>query len=314
MAKKIIVILSIFAVILCLYQLNNSKAANKEGYEIFDIRIYKDTPAWELALAVKDQNTGKIERIAKSKPNLLNYQEPKYGATLLLWAVGTEKYKSAESLLKCGADPNIASANIFGGQTPLFVAAEYSWIDNDYKKDPKYVKLLLRYGANPNINYVSSGKTDRETGISPLMNSIPCGIEKTKALVEAGADINHKTESGDTAAITALDAGSAYATLEGVQYAYYLIVEKKAKVNEPYYRSKNTTMPGDNPNDQFYPVDILRDWIYDLNSKEYKIKMEIVQEFARQGVNYWNTKIPKRTLEYIKKRYPDTWEEYIKKY
>jgi predicted P-loop ATPase len=73
-------------------------------------------------------------------------------------------------------------------------------------------------------------------------------------------------------------------------------------------------MPGDNPNDKFYPVNILRNWVYDLGSKEHQIKMEIVEEFARQGVNYWETKINKHTLEHIKKRYPDTWEEYIKKY
>lgn len=35
----------------------------------------------------------------------------------------------------------------------------------------------------------------------------------------------------------------------------------------------------------------------------------------RQVVNYWETKITNiRTLEHIKKRYPDSWEEYIKKY
>lgn len=74
-------------------------------------------------------------------------------------------------------------------------------------------------------------------------------------------------------------------------------------------------MPGEDPNDKFYPVDILRDWVYDLDSEKYKIKMEIVAEFARQGVNYWETKITNiRTLEHIKKRYPNTWEEYIKKY
>ena len=42
--------------------------------------------------------------------------------------------------------------------------------------------------------------------------------------------------------------------------------------------------------------------------------MEIVKEFERQGVNYWDTKINKYTLQQIKKLYPDTWEEYIKKY
>jgi ankyrin repeat protein len=319
MYKKIFIFILIFVAVIVFYKLNSIEA-KKGDYKITNINIYKNTPVWELALAVKKQNIRSIERIVKNKPNLINYQEPKYGATLLLWAVGTERYKSVETLLKCGADPNIVAANnpSVVGQTPLFLAAGYSWVDNKAKKDPKYVKLLLRYGADPNKNYIdfniSGKKSIIEDGTSPLMNSIGCGIEKTKALVEAGADINHKTESGKTVAIIALGAGGPNATLEGMQYAYYLIVENKAKVNEPYYRSKNTTMPGDNPNDKFYPVDILRDWIYDLGSKEYGIKMEIVKEFARQGINYWDAKINKFTLEHIKKRYPDTWEEYIKKY
>lgn len=278
----------------------------EEEYRITNVKIFKGTPVWELALAVKGEKTRTIEKLAKENPDLLNYQEPKYGATLLLWAVGMEKYKSAEALLKCGADPNIAST--VDGMTPLYLAAGFSWVDNYAKKDPKFVKLLLKYNADPNINY--GGDSINEPGTSPLMNSIPCGIEKTKALIEAGADINHKTESGRTAATEALGMGQ-NATLEALEYAHYLIVEKKAKVSDPYYPRK---IYGEDTVRELFPVDILRDWVYPLDSEEYQIKMEIVEEFARQGVNYWDTEINKFTLERIKKRYPDTWEEYIKKY
>ncbi|NLY74261.1 MAG: ankyrin repeat domain-containing protein [Firmicutes bacterium] len=317
MGKRIKTILLIITASLGIYQMNNSVYA-VEGYEILKVHIYKNTPAWELALAVKRQNVKKIEKIIKNKPELLNYRDPKYGATLLLWAVGTERYRSAEALLKCGADPNIASNDktTWGGQTPLWVAAGYSWVDRHAKKDSKYVKLLLSYGADPNLCYsgfdISVGKSMVEVGNSPLMQSIRCGIEKTKALVEAGADINYKTKSGRTAAIKALLVGS-NSTLEYLQYAHYLIVEKKAKVSEPYYRHI-FLFKDDDPNEKFYPVDILRNWIYPLGSKEHQIKMEIVEEFARQGVNYWETKINDFTLRIIKRRYPDTWEEYIKKY
>jgi hypothetical protein len=282
----------------------NDKETDKEEYRITNINIYKNTIAWELALAVKNQKTKTIEKIAKDNLNLLNYQEPKYEATLLLWAVGMERYKSAETLLKCGADPNITSNTEW--KTPLFLAAGFSWIDYYAKNDPKYVKLLLSYGADPNKNYNESEKFIIEPGASPLMHSIGRGIEKTKALVEAGVDINYKTKTGNTAAVEAL-------LFEWIpEYAHYLIVEKKARVSEPYYRGKGYGK-GD-PNEKFFPVDLLRDWVYDLDSERYKMKMEIVEEFARQGVDYWDTKIYKNTLEKIKKLYPDTWEEYIKRY
>ncbi len=208
-------------------------------YRITNIKIFKDTPVWELALAVKDEKTRIIEELAKENPDLLNYQEPKYGATLLLWAVGMEKYKSAEALLKCGADPNIAST--VDGKTPLYLAAGFPWVDSFAKKDPKFVKLLLKYNADPNINY--GGDSINEPGTSPLMNSIGCGIEKIKALVEAGADINYKTESGRTAAIEALRTGQ-NATLEALEYAHYLIVEKKAKVSDSYFAQKSELANG----------------------------------------------------------------------
>ncbi|MDF2884624.1 MAG: ankyrin repeat-containing protein [Clostridiaceae bacterium] len=319
MRKKIIAITVIFIVIIFIYHIIGAasnyvinKMADKGGDRINNIMIYKDTPVWELALAVRDQETEKIEKIGKSNQELLNYQEPKYGATLLLWAVGMEKYESVEALLKCGSNPNIASTK--DGETPLFLAAGYSWIDNNYKTDPKYVKILLSYGADPNKNYVGHAHDILEKGTSPLMNSIGCGLEKTKALVEGGADINYKTKSGASAAIESLNHVGPNTKSEEIKYAYYLIVEKKAKVNEPYYRGENVTMPGDNPEDKFYPVDILRNWIIELSSEGYKKKMEIVDEFERQGVDYWKTKIPQDRLEQIKKIYPDTWEEYIKKY
>jgi hypothetical protein len=52
----------------------------------------------------------------------------------------------------------------------------------------------------------------------------------------------------------------------------------------------------------------------DLNSKEFKMKMEIVDEFARQGVNYWDNEIPEHKLDRIKQIHPDSWEEYVRLY
>ena len=66
------------------------------------------------------------------------------------------------------------------------------------------------------------------------MRSIGCGLEKTKALVDSGADINHAAEDGTTAAILAIGRGSHSSTLDGIKYAQYLIAEKHADVTKPF--------------------------------------------------------------------------------
>lgn len=307
MARKIIFIC--ISVMLCFTStacLDNS--SNMEDLKISNIKIYKDTPAWELAKAVKNQDKDKIVKISEENPEILNYQDPQYGATLLLWSIGMEKYDSAKALLECGSDPDIAT--IPYGKTPLLQASSYSWIDREAKKDPKYVELLLNYDADPNKSYIgyinSESQSVIEPDATPLMRSIGAGIEKTKVLVESGADINQKSNSQSTAAIYALIYD------QDPRYAHYLIVEMQAIVSEPFL--SKIILSGDDPNKKFHPVDILRDWVFDLDSEEYRMKMEIVEEFKRQGIDYRSTVIPKRTLDYIKKRYPDTWEEVITKY
>jgi len=280
----------------------------EENYRITNVRIYRNTPVWELARAVDSQNTQKIAIIAAENPELLDYQDPQFGTTLLFWAVGMEKYEAAEALLKAGANPNIIS--IYEGGTALYRMAGYSFIDNDAKKDPRFVELLLEYGADPNIGFIGNDRgSKREIGFTPLMRSIGCGIEKTRALVNGGANVNFRTESGDNAVSQALLQGIGGGTLALFAYVHYLVVEQQADITKPVTISPIHGDPFD-----AYDVTQLRFWTFPLNSEGHRLKMEVVEEFARQGVDYWATDIPVHTLDRIKKLYPDTWEEYINRY
>ncbi len=221
-----------------------------------------------------------------------------------MWCVKMEKYQMVKILLEDGADPNVRSDD---GKTALFFATEYSWLDNESNPDPRYVKLLLQFGADPNIAYAGDGRSNViYPGTTPLIHAASRSLLKVKALVEAGADIDYKTARNWTAANQAL-------SRERVDIAHYLIVDKKADVTQPYYYYR-TGSDSVNYDDVRYPVELLKYWIVDLGSEEHKTKMEIVDEFARQGVDYRATAPSPTTLEQIRELYPETWKAYLKAY
>lgn len=303
MRNYIIILLQILLLISC-----NQKS--KEDLNVEDIEIFKNTVAWNLIQSVDKNNVSEIQDILKQNPKLVNFQDPVYGTTALMWAVGSEKYQSAKTLLDNGANPNLISKT---GATALFRAISFSWDDTQANEDPKFVKLILDYKADPNINYCSpkiEGQTDPiECGTSPLMHSVSRGFEKVKLLVSAGADINYSTVTGKTAAIEAL-------LMKDINTTYFLVVEKNADIVKPYYfysLTNDTIIEKEKPH---YPVDLLLDWVFDLNSLEYQKKKAIIAEFKKQGVDYESRKqhISSLILRRIKKMYPDNWEEYLKQY
>lgn len=286
---------------------DNNKKINFES-----IMIFKDTPAWDLAKAVDKENLSKIKRIIEKDSTLLDYQEPRYGMTVLMRAIATEKYNSTKALLQLGANPN---SKAYSGLTVLSYAVSFSWYDRRANQNPRFVKLLLEYGADPNVPYPT--RTVEAVGYtiqywySPLMDAT--GIEKAKLLVEYGADINYKTELHETAAIVALRMGSIFGRDE---VAYYLIVEKKAKITDPYffYSLTSDTIEWSKP---LYPVDLLvENWYFDIGTEQHRRKMAIVDEFKRQGIDYAERKnnISEIMLRHIKINHPKDWKTFIEQY
>lgn len=284
------------------------------------IHNFRGTEGLQLAKAVMTQNVSKIKKVCAKNPSAMYVEDTKYHYTVLHWAVGLKKYHSLKALLEAEMDPNVQSS--VGGETPLYLTASEGNVGIEY------MQLLLDYGADPDIGNTavilpdliqSDGRAipfrSRFTaGKTPLMELptmyIPhqkTNLEKAKLLIEGGhADINKKDENDSTASVMALHA-------RDVDMAYYLIVELKANVKDHYYYEEAIRGRG-NEKEPKYPVDLLRGWIYPLDSEKYKKKMEIVEEFARQGIDYWSTPIHPLDLEKIKIIYPDDWEEYIKVY
>ena len=145
-----------------------------------DIELWKHTPAWKLAKAVKVEDTLKIKKILSEGNIKIDHPEPKYGITLLYWAVWNNKLEMTEFLLSQGANPNFHI--FFNGRSPVTVAA--------FQSDIEILSTLLHYGGNPNDHILPTDSVTYErTSATPLSQAACWSLPKVKLLVESGADL-----------------------------------------------------------------------------------------------------------------------------
>lgn len=232
-----------------------------------DVRLFKHTPVWDVAKAIEKGDSIAIRDLLMGEPDsLLNYQEKKFGQSLLEWAIACDHYESAKVLLELGADPNVPSNEA----SPMIEAA---------KMGTDYVKLLLKYGGDANA--VSRSEKFQHWP-TPLIGAAG-NYESVRILIEAGADPNyiHITKNG--ARCAALQYAAISCNMDVIRY---LIIDIKVNTQ----RSFDTTINGDS----IYVVNYLRYCTYPLDSEEYRKKMEIVAFLKDQGMNYWETKVPQQ--------------------
>jgi len=250
-----------------------------------DVRIFKDTPVWKVALAVRDNDTAKVRKLLVGKPDaLLNYREKYFGQSLLNWAVYRDSYNSAMVLAELGADPNLKANDSTSAMTNAADKAETS----------DYVKLLLKHGGNPN----AIADVDQPQRIrTPLIAAASNRLESVKLLIEAGADPNyiHRSKRGNIGGENIQSALIAAFDGEKIDVVNYLI----NNIGVDYNYVFNTTLEGK-------PLTILtylRDMPYPLDSEGYKIKMEVVQYLKEKGLDYWKEPIPERYYKNYDKEY-----------
>jgi len=278
---------------------NREEPVNKSKLLGNDYRLFQSTPAWELAKAVWDEDVSRIEQIASENKELLNYQEERFGKTLLMFSIANQDYESFKALVELGADLSIY--NSYRGSTAIMYSVEVIAIpDNELK----YLTLLLEHGANPNDIEVGDRTKDNTTRDTPLMiasgglkqfvNPLPM----VKALVEAGADIN----KGDEFGRTPLSAAFSQNNFDVLIY----LLKKGANHRVPIVTDPEGV--------EFYLEHMLRRELPPLDSEEYRQKMEIVSLLESEGVSYHDIPIPEYVKEKAKRFYPNDWKEYLKKY
>ena len=92
-----------------------------------DYRLYKATAAWELAQAVQEEDTTKIQKIIVDEHIPVDFREPKYSQTLLMLAVRTNKELSVKKLLELGADPNAHDDSTkYLGENAVIIASRFT--------------------------------------------------------------------------------------------------------------------------------------------------------------------------------------------
>lgn len=290
MKKLTIYLAIIFLFINCNNRENIVKKENLLGN---DYRLFQNTPAWELAKAVDDENTIKIREILNNKKVGIDFREPKFGSTLLMLTIKNSQFQITKLLLESGANPNLN--DLYRGETAVIFAA------NNY--DPKYLELILKYKGNPNAIEnvpVKEGDQVRETALLAAISYLdPNSLEKIKLLVESGADINYQNQGHTKSPL------SKALMLDKLDVAFYFL-QNGADYNLMLYK----TVDGQD----VYILEELRKCIIDLKSEQYKSKEKVIQFLKGKGLDYSKEPIPEYILRDIKKKYPKDWEDYIKKY
>lgn len=279
---------------------NRDKIVDKSELTYGDYRLFQNTPAWTLAKAVQDENEEEINKILLKDQNLINYQDPKYGNTLLTLTIINQQMKPFKVLLKNKANINIH--NTYDGTSPLIQSCMFKTYDSEY------AKILIENKANVNGVEIGKRREGNSTRFTPLIAASREGkIDLVQLLIKNGADINYENEFHQSAL-------SSCVMQDRYDVAIFLLKSGANYTRPVFYRPSDNADYNPNENQPMYLVDVLREDFFELDSQEYKYKMEIVDFLKDKGIDYSKTPIP----DYIKKKamenYPSNWQEYLQKY
>jgi ankyrin repeat protein len=105
-----------------------------------------------LAQAIYNDDARTVREYMTKKGIDVNTVDEKQGYTLLLYAISTESKSVIKTLLEMGANPNLVSATkVYENSGEYYIYNRYPLSDATYKGDLFFAKILLKYGADPNL-------------------------------------------------------------------------------------------------------------------------------------------------------------------
>ncbi|MET3036155.1 ankyrin repeat domain-containing protein [Chryseobacterium sp. NRRL B-14859] len=254
--KRIAILFSLLLVVVSCNKIDRDKKVDKNKLLGADYRLFQDTPAWELAKAVWDNDVNKIDEEVKKSPQIINYQEKKFGNTLLNLSVYNDNYKGFKELLKLGANPNISDS--MHCSSPLITACE------SFDDKTKYAEELVKYKADVNYVECSSGRNKQKTNRTALILASDRGnLDMVKLLVKNEAKINY-TNPNDEDALS-------LATLSKNYDVVLYLLQQGADCKIMLYKKYNS----DNSETLVY----MKDWIEaNRSAKEYSEIKELLKK------------------------------------
>ena len=254
--KKIISYTLLLIIVSC-NKIDKDKKVDKNKLLGADYRLFQDTPAWNLAKAVWDDDVDKIDEEVKKNPQIINYQESKYGNTILNLSVYNDNYIGFKELLKLGANPNISDS--MQCSTPLITACES--FDDRFK----YVKELIEHKADVNYVECNSGKNEQKMYRTPLfIASVRGHLPIVKLLIEKGAKVNY----------VSVDGGNVLSAALGNYNVILYLLQQGADCSKLLYKKGG----GDNLTDVY-----MKDWINDEADHSAKEYQEIKELLKKKG-------------------------------
>lgn len=206
----------------------NSCGFNLEQKQ-YNFDNFKETPLWELAQAVRDDNPNEVIKITKNKKLQIDLKDPIYEQTLLVLAIENDKKNAFLELLNAGANPN----ELVGNPKYSTPFTQGIWNVNDCELF--YIENMLKHGANPNLEIKNPRPEYYFENSFPLLvaigqndnNSNDC-LNLIKLLVNHGADINCCYQELDSDICTGVLRQSL--TMRSMETLKYFVIEKKITI------------------------------------------------------------------------------------
>lgn len=263
--------------------------------------LFDKTPCEAIAKAILSGDNCKIEQLINADGNLVNYRDSAWGQSLLMYSVYFNNKTAVSILLKHGADPNQHEDTVnHRGDNPVIMACFYQHVDTEI------LEILLQNGGNPNsqsmgVEYDNLGNKVKIKSYA-IQSACKCDLSKVNLLINYGANINLWDENNFDAC-PIINAAIA----EKMDILYYLLIHNANYdcVNKIYNKTDTVV---------YSLCETLRSCEFELGSKEHIYKMKAVKFLQERGVDYYSTPIPNYVIEDAKRKYPDSWQEYLLKY